>query len=169
MPKKLKLLRQLNALSLLPMPHIATIGAPHILKAELESGKRRRWLPCLQVQSHYEKVCKVQGRHRHCLHHQRLEASTTYKFKITPLKFTVQNTTSVISAKTRSSSKPADIEHLPITTLSKLSLLYIAEVKLKDTKPIAELKSLREVYSYGCGWTEADKEYLKNSIPNLSF
>lgn len=34
----------------------------------------------------------------------KLKASTTYKFKITPLKFTVQNTSSVISAKTSSSS-----------------------------------------------------------------
>lgn len=36
-------------------------------------------------------------------------------------------------------------------------------------KPIAELKSLRGVYSYGCGWTEADIDYLRNSISNLSF
>lgn len=52
-----------------------------------------------------------------------LKASTTYKFKVTPLKFAVQNTSGVISAKTSSSSSST-----PEASASDFEYKYNAEL-----------------------------------------
>ncbi len=60
-----------------------------------------------------------------------LKASTTYKFKITPLKFTVQNTTNVISAKTTGkTTKPS----IPVTPASDFEYGYTDSGELRITK-----------------------------------
>ena len=61
----------------------------------------------------------------------KLKASTTYKFKVTPLKFSEQNTTDVISAKTTGkTSKPS----IPVTPASDFEYGYTDSGDIKITR-----------------------------------
>lgn len=81
-----------------------------------------------------------------------LKASTTYKFKITPLKFTAQNTTGVISAKT--STSPDNNEQSEVTSVTICGKTY-------------EVAKTKELRFYSGSLTEKDlTEILK--LTNLT-
>ena len=61
----------------------------------------------------------------------KLKSSTTYKFKVTPLKFSEQNTTDVISAKTKGkNTKPS----IPVTPASDFEYGYTYDGELRITR-----------------------------------
>ena len=57
-----------------------------------------------------------------------LKASTTYKFKITPLTFTKQGTTSAISAKTNAGSSSTNNSTTPVSPVSDFEYKYVSEL-----------------------------------------
>lgn len=109
-----------------------------------------------------------------------LKASTTYKFKITPLKFTAQSTSSVISAKTSSSSKPTDNEQPAATSATicgktyevaktKELRFYSGSLTEKDLTEILKLTNLTTLTISNVNLTFTEK-YLTElgKLPNLT-